>query len=135
MTTITATRTRYGIRRTLPVSYEDALVRTREALAREGFGVIAEIDIAAKLKEKLGVDFHRYMILGACVPRLAHRALEAEPDIGLLLPCNVIVYEAGAETVVAAIDAGAMLAVTGNDQLSEIADEVRARLERVIDSL
>jgi len=135
MTTITATRTRYGIRRTLPVSYEDALVRTREALAREGFGVIAEIDIAAKLKEKLGVDFHRYMILGACAPPLAHRALEAEPDIGLLLPCNVIVYEAGGETVVAAIDAGAVLAVTGNDQLSEIADEVRARLERVIDSL
>lgn len=132
MTTITLEKTAYGIRRTVPLPYDDALARTKEALKREGFGVLAEIDIPAKLKEKLGIDFHRYMILGACNPPLAHRALEAEPDIGLLLPCNVIVYEADGKTVVAAIDADAMLAVTGNEKLRAIANEVRDRLERVI---
>lgn len=135
MTTMTLERTSYGIRRTLPIPYDVALARTHEALKREGFGIIAEIDIPAKLKEKLGIDFHRYMILGACIPPLAHRALQAEPDIGLLLPCNVVVYEADGETVVGAIDADAMLAVTDNDTLREVATEVRTRLERVLESL
>src|SRR5690606_21211991 len=108
--------TRYGIGTTIPFSFEKAVQRTREALATEGFGVLSEIDIAAALKSKLGVDFRPYVILGACNPPLAHQALTAERDIGLLLPCNVIVYAADEEgrSVVAAMDPVEALSLTGN---------------------
>ncbi len=126
-------KTAYGIRREIDRPYDEALDRTRKALSAEGFGVLSEIDIKAKLKEKLGVDFKRYAILGACNPPLAHKALQAEPEIGLLLPCNVIVYEESAKrSVVAAIDPDSMVSVTANPRLAEIAKDAKARLERAL---
>jgi uncharacterized protein (DUF302 family) len=128
--------TAYGIRRIVDRSYDDALARTRTALAAEGFGILSEIDIKAKLKEKLGVDFKRYMILGACNPPLAHRSLQAEADIGLLLPCNVIVYEETPKrSIVAVIDPDSMVSVTGNAKLTEIAKEAKTRLERALNAI
>ena len=129
--------TRYGIATTVDMPYERALERTREELAREGFGVLTEIDVAATLKNKLDVDFRPYTILGACNPPLAHRALTAERDIGLLLPCNVIVYQADApeRTVVAALDPQEALAITGNRSLHGLATEVKSRLRRALERL
>ena len=128
--------TAYGIRRVVDRPYEEALDRMKSALANEGFGVLCEIDIRQKLKEKLGVDFERYVILGACNPPLAHKALLAEPEIGLLLPCNVIVYEESAKkSVVAAIDPDAMMSVTNNRRLDEIAKDAKARLLRALASV
>jgi uncharacterized protein (DUF302 family) len=126
--------TRYGIGTTVDLPYERAVQRTREELAKEGFGVLTEIDVAATLKQKLGVTFRPYVILGACNPPLAHRALTAERDIGLLLPCNVVVYAADepARSVVAAMDPIAALELTGNEQVRAVAQEVRHRLERVL---
>ncbi|HEY9428900.1 MAG TPA: DUF302 domain-containing protein [Gemmatimonadaceae bacterium] len=126
--------TRYGISTTVPLPYERALDRTREELAKEGFGVLTEIDVRATLKKKLDVDFRPYVILGACNPPLAHRALSAERDIGLLLPCNVIVYaddEPGMSTV-AVLDPVEALSLSGNQEIAPLADEVRGRLERVV---
>ena len=107
--------TRYGISTTVDLEYAAAVERTKEELAKEGFGVLSEIDIAGALKTKLGVDFRPYVILGACNPPLAHQALQAERDIGLLLPCNVIVYEADEEgrSVVAAMDPVEALSLAG----------------------
>lgn len=131
-------RSGYGISRSLPVPYEESVERARTALASEGFGVLCEIDVREKLKEKLGVEFRRYVILGACNPSLAHRALQCEIELGLLLPCNVIVYESddGEGSVVAAVDATAMLGAVGNNPaLAEVAGEVSKLLERVLDRL
>lgn len=110
----------------------------RAALKTEGFGVLCEIDLKEKLKEKLGVDFRNYVILGTCNPPLAYKTLQEEIDIGLLLPCNVIVYEAdeAGKSVVATIDARAMLSVVGNNpRLEAVAAEVNERLERVVAQL
>ena len=126
--------TRYGISTTVPLPYERAVDRTREELAREGFGVLTEIDVRATLQKKLGVDFRPYVILGACNPPLAHQALSAERDIGLLLPCNVIVYandDTGTSTV-AVLDPVEALALSGNREIAPLAGEVRSRLERVL---
>ena len=114
-------------------SFADAVDRVRAELQAEGFGVLCEIDVQATLKAKLGVDTAPYLILGACNPPLAHRALEAEPDLGVLLPCNVVVYERGGRTTVSAVDAERMLSIVGNDALSPIAREVRERLAAVVD--
>ena len=129
--------TRYGIGTTVSLPYAQAVERTREALAEEGFGVLSEIDVAATLKKKLDVDFRPYVILGACNPPLAHRALTAERDIGLLLPCNVIVYAADAEgySVVAAMDPVEALSLTGNDAIRPLAEDVKARLHRVLTAI
>jgi uncharacterized protein (DUF302 family) len=126
--------TRYGIATMVDMSYERALQRTREELAKEGFGVLTEIDVAATLKKKLDVTFRPYMILGACNPPLAHRALRAERDIGLLLPCNVVVYAADdpRRSVVAALDPIAALEFTGNEEVRSVAQQVRTRLERAL---
>lgn len=129
-------RSGYGVSRSLAVPYDEAVQRARTALAAEGFGVLCEIDVREKLKEKLGVDFRRYVILGACNPALAHRALKQELELGLLLPCNVIVYESddGEGSVIAAVDANAMLRAVGDDPaLAEVAAEVGVLLERVLD--
>jgi len=112
--------------------FDDAVERVRRELAEEGFGVLCEIDVQATLRLKLGVETDRYLILGACNPPLAHRALEAEPELGALLPCNVLVYERGGETHVAAIDPDRMLSIVGNEELAEVASEVRDRLGRVV---
>jgi uncharacterized protein (DUF302 family) len=124
----------YGISITVSLPFERALARTREALAAEGFGILTEIDVAGTLKKKLDVEFRPYVILGACNPPLAHRALTAELDIGLLLPCNVIVYRAEDPncSVVAALDPVAALSLTGNEAVQPLAEEVRVRLQRVL---
>jgi uncharacterized protein (DUF302 family) len=125
----------YGFSRTLDVPFRDAVERAREALKVEGFGVLCEIDIQEKLKEKLDVEFRDYVILGACNPALAYRTLQEEISIGLLLPCNVIVYEQDGRAVVSAVDAARMLSVVGNAKLTAAADEVNEKLHRVIDNL
>jgi len=125
----------YGFRRELKAPFDEAVERTRTALADEGFGVLCEIDIKEKLKEKLGVDFRNYLILGACNPPLAFEALKEEIDLGLLLPCNVVVYEVDSGTVVAAIDAAKMMTVVGNKDLDKTAGVVNEKLQRVIKSL
>jgi uncharacterized protein (DUF302 family) len=123
----------------LEVGLEEALERTRASLQREGFGVLFEIELDQKFKEKLGVDFRRYVILGACNPAIAYQALQEELGLGLLLPCNVIVYEEGsgdgAKSVVAAIDARKMMAVTGNEKLAVAAVKVDEMLGRAIAGL
>jgi uncharacterized protein (DUF302 family) len=125
---------RYALSRTVPLSFEDADLKTREALQAEGFGVLTEIDVASTLEKKLGVDLPPYTILGACAPPLAYRALQAEPEIGLLLPCNVVVrVDAGGATVVEAIDPVVQLGVSDNAALRPVAEEVRARLARVLE--
>lgn len=129
--------TRYGFATTVAMPYAEALQRTREELGKEGFGVLTEIDVAATLRKKLDVAFRPYTILGACNPPLAHKALTLERDIGLLLPCNVVVYAADDPTrsVVAAMDPIAALELTGNAEVRAVAEEVRARLERVLDAI
>jgi uncharacterized protein (DUF302 family) len=131
---MTKVQTPYGFGTTVALPYEQAVERTREALAGEGFGVLTEIDVRATLKKKLDVDFRPYVILGACNPPLAHRALTAEPEIGLLLPCNVVVREGDTPgtSVVTAMDPVAALSLAGNDEIAPLAGEVRARLERVV---
>lgn len=129
---------KYGFSKTVNLPYDAAVEKTRTALQQEGFGVLCEIDIKEKLKEKLGVDFRNYVILGACNPPLAYKTLQQEIDIGLLLPCNVVVYETDdpGKSVVAAIDAKTMLSVVGsNATLEAIAGEVNERLQRVVNQL
>ena len=129
--------TPYGFGVTVALPYERAVERVREALAKEGFGVLTEIDVRATLKKKLDVDFRPYVILGACNPPLAHRALTAERDIGLLLPCNVVVYAADepGRSVVSAMDPVAALRLTGNPDIEPLARDVRARLERALEAV
>jgi uncharacterized protein (DUF302 family) len=121
----------------VPLSYDQAVEKTREELSKEGFGVLTEIDVKATLKKKLDVEFRPYVILGACNPPIAHQALTAETDLGLLLPCNVIVYDSGepGKSYVAAIDPVEQLKLTGNPAIEPFAQEVRARLERVLDGV
>jgi len=127
----------YGYKRTLEGSPETVEAAVRDALAAEGFGILTEIDVRETLKKKLDVDFRPYKILGACNPPLAHRALSSETDVGLLLPCNVVVYqgEEPGTTVVAAMDAVQQLGVTGRADMEELANDVMDRLRRAIDGL
>ncbi|MFC1889646.1 DUF302 domain-containing protein [Thermodesulfobacteriota bacterium] len=126
----------YYLATELSTSYADAVERTRAALAEEGFGVLTEIDVKATLKKKIDVDFRDYCILGACNPPFAHRALQAESNIGLLLPCNVVVQERGPGIVeVAAIDPVVAMQVVGKPELAPLAEEVRSKLQSVIESL
>lgn len=125
-----------GYSRTMDVPFREVVERARKALGVEGFGVLCEIDIHGKLKEKLGVDFRDYVILGACNPALAYEALQEEIGIGLLLPCNVVVYDDDdGRTVVSAVDAARMLSIVGNPNLSSAAERVNEKLRRVIDNL
>lgn len=124
--------TRYTLSETTDVSVEEALGRVRAELAREGFGVLCEIDVQRTLEAKLGVATPPYVILGACNPPLAHRALATEPDLGALLPCNVAVYESAGRTQIAAIDPERMLSIVENDELEPVAAEVREKLAAVV---
>jgi uncharacterized protein (DUF302 family) len=127
---------KYAFGKTVDLTYADALTRVTDALAKEGFGVLTEIDVAATLKKKLGKDMPPYKILGACNPQFADRALEVEPQIGALLPCNVVVrVDASGRTVVEAMDPQAVMDLVGRAEIGAIAAEVRARLERVIAAL
>jgi uncharacterized protein (DUF302 family) len=122
----------YAISKTVSMNYEQAIEKVTEELKKEGFGVLTTIDVQETLKKKLNVDFKKYIILGACNPPFAYQTLQAEETVGLLLPCNVIVYEQGSATVVAAFDPMAMTAIMNNPAIEPVAKEVRARLERVI---
>jgi len=126
----------YGFSVTVQGGFDDAVERVTAALKEEGFGVLTEIDVKATLKEKLGVDRRPYKILGACNPPLAHQALDAEPDIGLLLPCNVVVREEDDGSLSALfVDPEVMLSIVGRDDMKPFAEEVKARLMRVSESL
>jgi uncharacterized protein (DUF302 family) len=125
----------YNMSRTVPLSYEQAVDRVTAALKAEEFGVLTTIDVQDTLKKKLSVDFKKYVILGACNPPFAYRALQAEEQIGLLLPCNVVVYESGAGTVVSIFDPMVITALVDNPELHAIAEEVKRRLERVLANL
>jgi len=131
------TQTDYGLVKTITLPFDEAVERTRSVLQDEGFGVLTEIDIKAKFKEKLDLEFKKYTILGACNPPLAHRAISAEPMIGLLLPCNVIVVEETPDkTLVAAIDPGSMTQIIpDNSTIAEVASDARDRLEKALRAL
>jgi uncharacterized protein (DUF302 family) len=125
-----------GIRKPIRATFDEALNRVPEVLKAEGFGILTEIDVKSTLKQKLDVDFRRYKILGACNPPFAHQALKAEIEVGLMLPCNVIVYESDEkETVVVAVDPTMTVATTGNPKLIELAETVKEKLTRALDKL
>jgi len=122
----------YGTAVTTTMSFDDAVARAKELLRDEGFGVLCEIDVQKTLKEKIGADFRPYVILGACNPKLAHHALSAESQLGLLLPCNVVVQQDGERVIASAIDAEVLLGIVGQPELSDTARDVNARLSRVL---
>ncbi len=127
----------YGFRAEVPLPYEEAVAAVREALAGKGFGVLTEIDVKATLKKKLDVDFRPYVILGACNPPLAHQALSAEEEIGLLLPCNVVVHaaEKPGTSVVSVLDPVAQLGITGRADIRPVAEQVQALLKGVLNDV
>lgn len=125
----------YGHEVTIDLPVDAAIERVKALLKEQGFGILGEIDVNATLREKLGVEFRPYRILGACNPVLAHRALGQEPQLGLLLPCNVVVQELDGRTVVSTVDARSLLGVVGNPALLATADEVNARLRIVLEGL
>jgi uncharacterized protein (DUF302 family) len=127
----------YYFNKTIAASFDDAVARVTEALKKEGFGILTDIDVKATLKKKLNADFRNYRILGACNPPFAHQALQAEDKIGIMLPCNVIVQETAekGKVEVAAVDPEASMATIKNPKLAEIGGQVRSKLRAVIDSL
>lgn len=126
----------YFLGRMLPIAFADAIIRTMDALKNEGFGVLTDIDVSATLKEKIGVEFPSYRILGACNPALAYEALKLESKVGTMLPCNVVVRDAGGgQTEVAAIDPVASMQAIDNPELKRAAEQIRAKLEKVIAAL
>jgi uncharacterized protein (DUF302 family) len=125
--------TGYTLTQTTPLPYDEAVERVRTELKTEGFGVLCEIDVRATMREKLGVEGEPYLILGACNPPLAHQALEAEPDLGVLLPCNVVVYRRDGETHISAVDPERMLSIVENGDLASVATEVKGRLRAVVE--
>ena len=125
----------YGISKTISLTFESAIEKVTEELKKEGFGVLTTIDVKATMKQKLGVDFTNYVILGACNPSFAHQALLTEEQIGLLLPCNLIVYEKEGKTVISAFNPLVMTKILMNEGMKPMAEEVRVRLARVIDAV
>jgi uncharacterized protein (DUF302 family) len=122
----------YGFSKTVSMSYDDTVEKVTSELKKEGFGVLTSIDVRDTLKKKIDVDFKKYIILGACNPTLAHKALQSEEELGLLLPCNVLVYERERETVVSVFNPLIMTEIIENNNLTPIATEVKERLERVL---
>lgn len=125
----------YGFTKELNLSFDEAIDVTTKQLQQEGFGVLTRIDIHDKIKEKLGLEFKKYVILGACNPPYAHKALLEEDDIGLLLPCNVILYEKGDNTALAVIKATVAMNMIDNEALKDIAETIESKLKRVFDSI
>ena len=125
----------YGFTKELDLPFEKAKERVTEELKKEGFGILTEINVKEKLREKLGIDFKKYVILGACNPANAHKAILAEENIGLMLPCNVIVYEKGHKTVLSIIKPTMAMGMIDNNALRTIAEEVEAKLKKVFNSV
>ena len=125
----------YGYKRQVPGTYEEVVQKARAELKKEGFGIMSEIDVKKTVKEKLGAEFDNYVILGACNPPFAHKALLAERDIGLFMPCNVIVYEDEGKVFVAAVKPTLAMGMVGNPALASISIEVENKLNKVVDSL
>lgn len=125
----------YTYKKSTPLDYSDAVAKVRDELKKEGFGVLTEIDVKQTLKTKLDVDFEDYIILGACNPPLAYQALTAEPDIGVLLPCNVIVHVQGGKTYVSAVLPTVQFGKVGNPKLLPIAEQVENKLKKVVDAI
>ena len=126
---------KYSYTKKVTLPFEEAVTKVKDALGAEGFGVLTEIDVKATMKKKLDVDYENYLILGACNPQFAHKALQAEKEIGLLLPCNVIVYEDNSDVYVSTILPSSAMSVVENDELAGISQEVEEKLKSVIDSL
>ena len=124
----------YNYKKSIPLGYADAVAKVKDELKKEGFGVLTEIDVRQTLKNKLNIDFDDYIILGACNPALAYQALTAEQDIGVLLPCNVIVYVKSGKTFVSAVLPTVQLGKVGNPKLSPIAEQVEIKLKKVVDA-
>ena len=127
--------TDYGDVRRTKLHFDEAVAQMEAALKKEGFGVLCQIDIQAKLKEKLGIDFPKYVILGACNPPLAQQALQKDINLGLLLPCNAVVYEEGGQVHVGAIDAVRMLSVANDPDMAGLARQVNEKLRRALDTV
>jgi uncharacterized protein (DUF302 family) len=125
----------YGFTKEMDIPYEKVVERAREALKKEGFGILTEIDVREKMKEKLGVDMKKYIILGACNPQNAYKAILAEENIGLMLPCNVIVYEKGSKTVLSVIRPTVAMRMVDNAELQKVAEEVEAQLKKAFDAI
>lgn len=126
---------KYGFSKTTDYSFEQAIEKVTEELKKEGFGVLTTIDVKDTLKKKIDVDFKKYTILGACNPKLAHGALQVEEELGLLLPCNVIVYEKHEKTVVSIFDPRVMTLVIENPEMKPVAEEVKNKLQRVLEAV
>jgi uncharacterized protein (DUF302 family) len=126
---------KYGYSKVVSLPFDEAIVKTTEVLATEGFGVLSTIDVKATMKKKLDLEYENYTILGACNPEFAHQALEAEKEIGLLLPCNVIVYQTGDEVHVSAMLPSAAMSAVENDAIADVAKAVEEKLKRVVDTL
>ncbi|MFO7667952.1 MAG: DUF302 domain-containing protein [Desulfobacterales bacterium] len=125
----------YGFTKELDINYETVVKMAREALKKEGFGVLTEIDVREKMKERLGINFKKYIILGACNPPNAHQAILAEENIGLMLPCNVIVYEKGGKTVLSVIRPTVAMKMIDNVELKQLAEEVEGKLKKAFDAI
>ena len=125
----------YGFTKEIDKSFEEAVDLVSEELQKEGFGILTKIDVKDKFKEKLGIDFKKYVILGACNPPSAHKAIVAEENIGLMLPCNVILYEKGDKTVISIIRPTVAMKMINNKKLKEVAEYIETKLEHVIDAL
>ena len=128
-------KSEYGDVRKTNLHFDEAVAQMEAGLSREGFGVLCQIDVQAKLKEKLGVEFPRYLILGACNPPIAHEALQQDINLGLLLPCNAVVYERDGQVHVGVVDAVRMLSLTGRPDLAGLAQQVNGKLRRALDSV
>lgn len=126
---------KYGFSKKVNISYEEAVEKATEELKREGFGVLTSIDVKDTLKKKIDVDFKKYIILGACNPALAHKALQSEEELGLLLPCNVLVYEKDDSTIVSVFNPMIMTEIINNKNLTPVAQEVKERLERFLEAV
>ncbi len=126
---------KYGFSKTTDYNFEEAIEKVTEELKKEGFGVLTTIDVKDTLKKKIDVDFKKYTILGACNPKLAHSALQVEEELGLLLPCNVIVYEKNEKTVVSIFDPRVMTLVIENPEMKPVAEEVKNKLQRVLEAV
>ena len=125
----------YSYKKQVELSFEEAVEKTREELKKEGFGILTEIDVKATLKKKLDVDYDDYIILGACNPAFAHKALQSEKEVGLMLPCNVIVYKQDDKVFVSSILPAKTMSIIDNSSLKAIAEEVEEKLKKVVDSL